>query len=401
MQFSNSLRFAVWGAVWCAMFSVVLYMCWDMSQENPALFAILIIAMIVGSIGPAYASQAWRNGAVIASASAAIVAALAIGVTLVLETSYWTSTAEKMSMATASEKSVAEARDLVSAKRRERYAQMSGAQTPEQVSAQISIAQQNDRWRLSKGCTAATTRPSQDFCADYFRLQGLLSAATEAKNIEGVVWAAATNVEGYGKRDLTAAAMLGAKVFGGDAQTWIAVFIGMFVMLSQTVLAFAIYIGTVPYHAKAAIAQPAIVAKHNDISMASPTIPPAMPDDNGPKGGFSKPVEKPIENARVENVTQLTRAKPVITKGDVKAWLQDCTSQTADTNASISAKDAYVSYKAWCNSIGVKAANQKQFSRNVNRALALPTTGKRHRDDKGARFPGLAVYSPAPRLRVA
>lgn len=238
-------RAIIWTAIWCGVFGLVVKMSERLADKEPVIFGVIIVAAIVGSVSITHALLNWRHGAWGSSLAALLVGVFAITVHAALDTSYWSGIIDQINEQVIRERAVTEARDIVAEKRKQRYANYSVSKTAAQIEMDLKAAELNDRWRLSAGCTAVTSKPSQDFCRSYFELKSQHAAAKEASALE-TMWDAGTSVETQVRRNLAAAATLAARVLGGKAEEWTGIIVAALVVLIQLVLAFAFVIGYAP-----------------------------------------------------------------------------------------------------------------------------------------------------------
>jgi hypothetical protein len=247
-QFNWAILFrrAVWTGVYIAMFGLIILMSQSLSDKQPVLFAIILLAAFVGSIGLVYSRRSFQTGAWLTGIAALMLGIGGIVVHTILETSYWSSTIEQINADFQRENAVMEARDVVSEKRRERYASLAGVRTSSQLSALIEKEKLNPIWTRSKGCTEVTLPDSRKFCDSYFDLVVEHEGAKDAGNLEAVVWGAATDIETKVNRNIASAAILAQRIFGGSVYDWTGVIVAVIVGFTQLLLALSLYVGYAP-----------------------------------------------------------------------------------------------------------------------------------------------------------
>ena len=214
---AKTVIFSMFGLV---ALGVTAWICRDLI-EQPAIMAVILTAACLAAVGPAYVAYFWRNGAKPVSMAVLWLTVLASIVLAYTETSYWSSSIEGMHEQATGEKAGREGKAVVAAKRKERYANLSNGQTPEQIQAKLDAKTMDPLYGRSVQCTAATQANSRAFCSDLFTLKAELAAATEARNLEGTVWASGTQQEPFLKRNFYQAAMLGSQNLGGNVSAWI------------------------------------------------------------------------------------------------------------------------------------------------------------------------------------
>jgi hypothetical protein len=225
------------------MFSLIIMMSRSLAADQPVLFTIIILSAFVGSIGLVYARQSFQSGAWLTGFAALTLGIGGILVHTILETSYWSSTIEQINADFQQESDVREARTVVSDKRKERYESLAGVRTAGQLEALIKREKLNPLWNRTANCTDVTQPDSRAFCDSFFAMEAEYHAATEAGNLEGVVWGAATNIETKVNRNIASAAILSSKIFGGSVYEWIGAIVAMIVGFTQMLLALSLYVG--------------------------------------------------------------------------------------------------------------------------------------------------------------
>ena len=236
-------RRVVWTGVYVAMFSLIVMMSRSLAADQPVLFTIIILSAFVGSIGLVYARQSFQSGAWLTGFAALMLGIGGIVVHTILETSYWSSTIEQINADFQQEHDVREARTVVSDKRKERYESLAGVRTAGQLEALMKREKLNPLWNRTASCTDVTQPDSRAFCDSFFAMEAEYHAATEAGNLEGVVWGAATNIETKVNRNIASAAILASKIFGGTVYDWIGMIVAMIVGFTQMLLALSLYVG--------------------------------------------------------------------------------------------------------------------------------------------------------------
>jgi len=286
------------------MFGLIVMMSQSLAANQPVLFAIIILAAFVGSIGLVYARRSFQTGAWLTGFAALSLGIGGILVHTVLETSYWSSTIEHINADFQREHAVSEARAVVSDKRKERYENLAGVRTAPQLEALIAKERIDPLWTQTVQCTDATLPASREYCRNYLDLTAELEAAKEAGELESTVWSAATVIETSVNRNIASAAILAQKVFGGSVYDWTGIIVAMIVGFTQMLLALSLYVGYAP-ETRRKIA-PAIIPRKPytpsltlPVKSATPAVtetpePPAPapgPDDGGTP--IAEPESKP------------------------------------------------------------------------------------------------------------
>ncbi|HKI60880.1 MAG TPA: hypothetical protein VKA31_01165, partial [Mariprofundaceae bacterium] len=245
-NFALAVRRFVWTGVYIAMFGLIVLMSQSLAANQPVLFAIIILAAFVGSIGLVYARRSFQTGAWLTGFAALSLGIGGILVHTVLETSYWSSTIEQINADFQREHAVSEARAVVSDKRKERYENLAGVRTAPQLDALIAKERIDPLWTQTVQCTDATLPASREYCRNYLDLTAELEAAKEAGELESTVWSAATVIETSVNRNIASAAILAQKVFGGSVYDWTGIIVAMIVGFTQMLLALSLYVGYAP-----------------------------------------------------------------------------------------------------------------------------------------------------------
>ena len=330
IEFNWALAFRrlVWTGVYVAMFGLIVLMSQSLSDKQPVLFSIIILAAFVGSIGLVHARRSFHTGAWLTG-----IAALALGiggilVHTILETSYWSSTIEQINADFQREHAVMEARDIVSGKRKERYENLAGIRTAPQIQALIAKEKLDPLWGRSKQCADATLPDSREFCRNYLDLTAEYEAAKEAGELESTVWDAATVIESSVNRNIASAAILAQKVFGGSIYDWTGIIVAIIVGFTQMLLALSLFVGYAPEKRR----QKAVVIVPQEVDTAPLTLPvkaeaPAVtvdteptspaPDPDGGGTSVTEPESKPDDDVQAET-NVVTLREPAVSKRDEK-----------------------------------------------------------------------------------
>lgn len=409
-EFNWALAFrrVVWTGVYIAMFGLIILMSQSLSDKQPVLFAIIILAAFVGSIGLVYARRSFQTGAWLTGFAALSLGIGGILVHTILETSYWSSTIEQINADFQREHAVMEARDVVSGKRKERYENLAGIRTAPQLEALIAKERLDPLWSRSVQCTEATLPDSREFCRNYLSLTAEYEAAKEARELESTVWNAATVIETSVNRNIASAAILAQKVFGGSVYDWTGIIVAMIVGFTQMLLALSLYVGYAPE--KRRYIAPAIIPRKPytpsltlPVKAAAPTVtetpePPApapSPDDGGTP--LTEPGDKPDgtepEQIVTAEVYDFPSKEPPRTKKqrkhalrekqdrersrmigdfvyeclDVKSDAAKLTRTKSGGYASGGTKGSviYDLFVRWCDRNGAEVINKSHFGRNI------------------------------------
>lgn len=427
-----AVRRIVWTGVYIAMFGLIILMSQSLAANQPVLFAIILLSAFVGSIGLVYSRRSFQTGAWASGIAALMLGIGGIVVHTILETSYWSSTIEQINADFQRENAVMEARDVVSEKRRERYASLAGVRTAPQLAALVEKAKLDPLWTRTKGCTDATLPDSRKFCDGYFDLVVEHEGAKEGGNLEAVVWGAATDIETKVNRNIASAAILAAKIFGGTVYDWTGIIVAVIVGFTQLLLALSLYVGYAP-ETRRKIAPVIIPRKPYTPSLtlpvkpATPTVtetpePPAStpgPDDSGTP--ISEPETKPDDTIPPEN-NVVTLYDPPVNKRDEKRRKKEIidrqnreivsryVDERLDTEASsaqirLTAKrghqaggtagdDIYTDFRRWCRDNGENPVGRNHFGRFIGEFV------DRARNSKGVVY-GAVIVTPAAKKRAA
>jgi hypothetical protein len=425
-------RRVVWTGVYIAMFSLIVMMSRSLAADQPVLFTIIILSAFVGSIGLVYARQSFQSGAWLTGFAALTLGIGGILVHTILETSYWSSTIEQINADFQQEHDVREARTVVSDKRKERYESLAGVRTAGQLEALIKREKLNPLWNRTASCTDVTQSDSRAFCDAYFVMEAEYHAATEAGNLEGVVWGAATNIESKVNRNIASAAILSSKIFGGSVYEWIGAIVAMIVGFTQMLLALSLYVGY-EREKRRPIAPVIIPRKPYTPSLTLPVKPvtpivtetpepPAStpgPDDRGTP--VSEPETKPDDTVQPEN-NVVTLYDPPVNKRDEKrrkkeiidrqnrALVSSYVDERLDTTASsaeivLTAKgghlsggtagdDIYTDFRRWCRGEGENPVGRNHFGRFIGEFV------ERARNSKGVVY-GAVIRSAIAKRKAA
>lgn len=404
-EFNWALAFrrVVWTGVYVAMFGLIILMSQSLSQKQPVLFAIIILAAFVGSIGLVYARRSFQTGAWLTGFAALSLGIGGILVHTILETSYWSSTIEQINADFQREHAVMEARDVVSGKRKERYENLAGIRTAPQLEALIAKERLDPLWSRSVQCTEATLPDSREFCRNYLSLTAEYEAAKEARELESTVWNAATVIETSVNRNIASAAILAQKVFGGSVYDWTGIIVAMIVGFTQMLLALSLYVGYAPE--KRRYIAPAIIPRKPytpsltlPVKAAAPIVtetpePPAPapgPDDDGTP--LTEPEDKPdgteqpsrnvvnLYDPPVSKRDEKRRKKELIDRQNralVSAYVDERL-DTASPSAEIeltakggwrrggtAGDDIYTDFRRWCRDSNHHAVGRSHFGRFI------------------------------------
>ena len=431
-NFALAVRRFVWTGVYIAMFGLIVLMSQSLAANQPVLFAIIILAAFVGSIGLVYARRSFQTGAWLTGFAALSLGIGGILVHTVLETSYWSSTIEQINADFQREHAVSEARAVVSDKRKERYENLAGVRTAPQLDALIAKERIDPLWTQTVQCTDATLPASREYCRNYLDLTAELEAAKEAGELESTVWSAATVIETSVNRNIASAAILAQKVFGGSVYDWTGIIVAMIVGFTQMLLALSLYVGYAP-ETRRKIA-PAIIPRKPytpsltlPVKYATPAVtetpePPApapSPDDGGTP--IAEPESKPDgTEQQPQNVVNLY--EPAVSKRDEKrrkkeiidrqnrALVSSYVDERLDT-ASPSAEieltakggwkaggtagdDIYTDFRRWCRDSNHHAVGRSHFGRFIGEFV------DRARNSKGVVY-GAIIVTPAAKRKAA
>jgi hypothetical protein len=421
-----AVRRVVWTGVYIAMFSLIVMMSRSLAADQPVLFTIIILSAFVGSIGLVYARQSFQSGAWLTGFAALTLGIGGILVHTILETSYWSSTIEQINADFQQEHDVREARTVVSDKRKERYESLAGVRTAGQLEALIKREKLNPLWARTASCTDVTQSDSRAFCDAFFAMEAEYHAATEAGNLEGVVWGAATNIESKVNRNIASAAILSSKIFGGSVYEWIGAIVAMIVGFTQMLLALSLYVGY-EREKRRPIAPVIIPRKPYTPSLTLPVKPvtPTVtetpgPDDSGTP--ISEPETKPDDTVQPEN-NVVTLYDPPVNKRDEKrrkkeiidrqnrALVSAYVDERLDTAASsaeinLTSKGGwkaggtpgdviYTDFRRWCRDSNHHAVGRSHFGRFIGEFV------DRARNSKGVVYGAVIIAAQATAKRRA
>jgi hypothetical protein len=432
LNLALAVRRLVWTGVYVAMFGLIILMSQSLAANQPVLFAIILLSAFVGSIGLVYSRRSFQTGAWASGIAALMLGIGGIVVHTILETSYWSSTIEQINADFQRENAVMEARDVVSEKRRERYASLAGVRTAPQLAALIEKAKLDPLWTRTKGCTDATLPDSRKFCDGYFDLVVEYEGAKEGGNLEAVVWGAATEIETKVNRNIASAAILAAKIFGGTVYDWTGIIVAVIVGFTQLLLALSLYVGYAP-ETRRKIASAIIPRKPYTPSLTLPVKPEARtvtetpeppastpgPDDSGTP--ISEPETKPDDTVQPEN-NVVTLYDPPVNKRDEKrrkkeiidrqnrALVSAYVDERLDTAASsaqivltkkaghqsggTAGGDIYADFRRWCRDNNENPVGKNHFGRFIGEFV------DRARNSKGVVY-GAVIAKPIAKKRAA
>lgn len=419
----------IWTAIFCAFLALIVFMSQGMANNQPVIFAMFILAAIVGAIALVYSKHK----------EALVIALLAVTVDVFLEASYWSSTIEDIGAQIVREKAQQAARDIVIEKRKERYSNSEVGKAPAQIEAEIRAAQQNERWTSSKNCMAATATASRVFCEGYFKLQAELAAAKEASSLEETVWGRGTTIEVDMPRNLAKGAMWISDITGVSVQSATNFLVAALVLFTMAGLALPLRIGFMPEKpqetpTQAKPIEAPIVPEAKEPGQGGVSELPGQGggmvenDDPDPDGGeeivaeaapeeevFRDATKNPPHSATVLNhpmkdkhpTNASFRIEEKLSTGEVKHFLRDC--MQVDKEALLALRSAiqmhepfdddakaklmpsdtlYTEYGDWCGANNLAKMPKKMFSMRINRALKIK--GGKHaanRDADGLLFP--------------
>lgn len=436
------LQRSIWLAVWAATMAITFWICADMAQDQPILLSIIVLCTIVMSVALVYMRIHWRDQNRTSAGAALFVGILCLGVTIVSEVSYWSSTISGMHENIQREKALNTGQDLVKERRRAQLSQSVGGKLPAQIKAEIAVA---------------STR------AELVALKAQLNAAEELEKLQGQVIADSTSTVNFSiKRSFYEAASLGSENLGGDVRAWILGIVALIVGCMLSLHLLSLYIGfapTAPAQARTApkpLTLPDVAEKVSppatkpltlsdaaldrivkEIPAPSLALKELFPEDpDGPKGGGKKLELKPsvdvapAKEAPAQEMQKTATAAFFETdgnvveflspkqrrdiahggrkkkegkrsEGNVVDWLASCTSQTPDKRVKATSQDCRKSYMAWCSINRLQPVGHKQMSRIISVEIYRGNEGARGpRNGKGAVFPGLLVAMPiAEQLR--
>jgi hypothetical protein len=434
LNLALAVRRLVWTGVYVAMFGLIILMSQSLAANQPVLFAIILLSAFVGSIGLVYSRRSFQTGAWASGIAALMLGIGGIVVHTILETSYWSSTIEQINADFQRENAVMEARDVVSEKRRERYASLAGVRTAPQLAALIEKAKLDPLWTRTKGCTDATLPDSRKFCDGYFDLVVEHEGAKEGGNLEAVVWGAATDIETKVNRNIASAAILAAKIFGGTVYDWTGIIVAVIVGFTQLLLALSLYVGYAP-ETRRKVA-PAIIIPRKPytpsltlpVKPVTPIVtetpePPAStpgPDDSGTP--ISEPESKPDDTVQPEN-NVVTLYDPPVNKRDEKRRKKEIIDRqnralvsayvderldTAVPSAEINLTSKggwkaggtpgdviYTDFRRWCRDSNHHAVGRSHFGRFIGEFV------DRARNSKGVVYGAVIIAQATAKRRAA
>ena len=258
---NNFLRRVVWGSVWIVAYAIIAYLCVELSDSQPVMLALLLLAAFVASVGLVYSRQSFIGGDWTVGTAALFVTGIALTVSVIGDISYWSGTLESAHEQVTRDRAVYEGQSLVMARQKERYSALAKGQSADALQAEMaaelarSIAGKSLGARTGN-CTD-TTSPHHKSCATYFDLKSRYHAASEAQKLETVVWSAGTTVEKPGRRrDFYRTAVAISEATGWKVENSILGITAAIVILLQALLMLSLYIAVSPQR-KAKVARAA------------------------------------------------------------------------------------------------------------------------------------------------
>lgn len=282
---------SLWGLIWAVAIGIAIYLCKDMSAEQPALFALLLLCLLASSLALAAGRSLWSSGARGAAATAYWIGGICLVLSVISEISYWSGQIEGVHAQIQRERAQAEGRDLVSEQRRQKLRAKIGTMSPEEAAAQMQV----ELTQVVKGQTLAmatvncsdTASPFFRYCGTYLGLKAQLAAAKELKELEGKVLADSTTVVSTKiQRSFYEAARIGSDLMGGELQTWIVGIVIVIMLVMNSVQVGALFVATAPMAGRREDAQVVAHAKQmQELKLEANEI-------QAQKGtGYEKPLE--------------------------------------------------------------------------------------------------------------
>ncbi len=242
---------SVWSLVWAAVIAIALWLNLDMAREQPILFALVAVCLFVTSVALVFTRSNYRNGNYGEAFAALLVGAFCLGVTIISEVSFWSSSIEGVHDQIAREKAKTQGVDLVQEKRREQLRLQTSGKSPKAIEAEMLAA----LTKVYRGQTLAsltadcgdTSSQFYRYCADFFSLKAQLASANELKELEGKVLADSTQVVVTTvKRSFYKAAQIGSEQIGGSVQAWVAGIVVWMVLTMTALHLAALYVAFAP-----------------------------------------------------------------------------------------------------------------------------------------------------------
>lgn len=446
------LQRSIWIAIWMGTMGITLGLCYGLAERQPILLAIIVLAAVVQSVALVYCRIHMRDGNRVSSAAALWVGLLALCVSLVAGTSYWSSTVANVHDEIARDRAKLAGQDLIQDKRREQLAKLASGRSPEAIEADMQLALARSFGKETLGFKTAdctdTSSTHYRYCTEFLGLKGQLASAKELRALEGKVLADSTQVVSVAlKRSFYDLAILGSENLGGSVKMWILSIVVLIEACLQSLHLLSLYIGFAPVRRQeartAAKAQAAPIVADKASSPASEphtkrsdlvlVTPPEDPRDPPPGGGKPDPIKErsdlsrkaesqPEKQAATEPAIkepapavrlavnndifdEVSPPKPPRSskkksakrlEGNVMRWISECTSQTPDKRIKATSQECRRSYVAWCRIHGFEEIGHKKMSRVMSAELRRGESSVRGpRNGKGAVWPGLQVFVPS------
>lgn len=442
----------IWISIWMGTMGITLGLCYGLAERQPILLAIIVLAAIVQSVAFVYARIHMSDGNRYTWAATLWVGLLALCVSVVAGTSYWSSTIANVHDEIARDRAKLAGQDIIQDKRREQLGKLTAGRSPAAIEADMQLALAKSFGRETLGFKTAdcsdTSSPHYRYCTEFLSLKSQLASAKELKELEGKVLADSTRVVSVAiKRSFYDLAILGSENIGGSVKMWILGIVILIEACLQSLHLLSLYIGFAPIRRQEARtaqkAEPAPIVAEKASSPVSEAIrtpeelaqalglPKSAADDwrrraeeeprDPPPSGGGKPdplkerpdlsrkteaAPAPVEQAKLPSVRLAVNndvfedpAPPKSKKksakraeGSVVRWLDACTTQTPDKRVKATSRECRRSYLAFCEIEGFHPVGHKQQSRMMSAALRKANHGGRGpRNGDGAVWLGLIV----------
>jgi hypothetical protein len=446
----------IWISIWLGTMGITLGLCYGLAERQPILLAIIVLAAIVQSVAFVYARIHSIGGNRYTWAATLWVGLLALCVSVVAGTSYWSSTIANVHDEIARDRAQLAGQDIIQDKRREQLGKLTAGRSPAAIEADMQLALAKSFGKETLGFKTAdcsdTSSPHYRYCTEFLSLKSQLASAKELKELEGKVLADSTRVVSVAiKRSFYDLAILGSENIGGSVKMWILGIVVLIEACLQSLHLLSLYIGFAPVRRREALAAPKAEAAPSVAEKASSRVSeplekprkslaapmtlgeieriystsPEDPRDPPPSGGKPDPLKgrtdltRKADNPPSEKVVQPEAKQPAARlvvdndppilvipqpprkkkekrlEGNVMRWISECTSQTPDKRVKATSQECRRSYLAWCRINGFEEIGHKKMSRIMSVELRRGDSSARGpRNGKGAVWPGLLVSIP-------
>lgn len=171
--------------IWLLALGISVALAWQFhGGDNTVALAIALLALGLSAFGVIFARDALQRHDWFAALCGIVLWAAGAVFFTITEIGYWDSSYNRHYTEYQQVKTAKARADGLNDRRWNALTTGDIPATPAQIKAQIAIAQVNERWASTKGCSDVTTVPSREFCAAYFKLQSQLAVAEERVTME-------------------------------------------------------------------------------------------------------------------------------------------------------------------------------------------------------------------------